>query len=210
MSTQVSRGLLTPAAVLVVVVLSLAQASAEGTLTGDLPRTASGGGVALVHWTGGPIDDLADIVGLEGCDLRSVWVAVDGELFGYFVGAPPFVNVDWLTVVGEPEVEAGPLLLRCTTPELGSCVENETTLEYPTDTPGFATIEEAVRSGVASLPDVPAGILVAVTGAELDPGGFEKAEWRLLTVEGVPIGKFVAVRGDLGWLLSTARVCVFT
>jgi hypothetical protein len=205
------RGAIASAVGLVLLVVTASSAGADGMLTGDIPTTASGGGVALVHWTGGSIDDLQDAAAEKGCSLRSVWLTVGGKLVGYFVGAPPFVNVDWLTLVGAPEVDDGPLLIRCTTPVLGSCMESMTTFDHPVGTVGFATAEEAVRVGVATLPDPPKGRLVTIGGLEVDgSSGLEKEEWALLTAEGFSVGRFVAMRQDLGWLLSTARVCVFT
>lgn len=208
--TNGTRGLLALAAVFALSMLTAQPALAEGTLTGDIRASDSGGGVALVHWSGGSIDALQTVAEQEGCDLSAVWVAVDGKLVGYFVGAPPFVNVDWSTLVGPAEVEAGPLLLRCTTPELGSCVTSDTTFDHPAGTVGFATAEEAVKVGVATLSDVPEGRLASIGGTELDANGVVHEKWGLTTLDGFTLGRFLVVRNDLGWLLSTAEVCVFS
>src|SRR5690606_23332089 len=76
-------------------------------ITGDLP---SGGGVALVHWSGGTIEILAAAASARGCDLASVWVTLDGRFLGYILGAPDFVNAEWSSTVGAG-IAAQPLLV---------------------------------------------------------------------------------------------------
>lgn len=41
-----------------------------GGLTGDVP---TGGGVGLVVWSGGHVDDLIDAAAAQGCELVSAW-----------------------------------------------------------------------------------------------------------------------------------------
>lgn len=47
-------------------------------------------GIGLNVWNGGTITEMAAGAGQGGA--RSVFVSVDGELLGYVIGAPPFVN----------------------------------------------------------------------------------------------------------------------
>jgi hypothetical protein len=79
-----------------------AQAQQAG-ITGDVPAK---GGVALVQWGGGPVDELQAAPADEGCDLTSTWVTSDGAFIDYVVGAPDFVNATFIAAVGA-EIPAG-------------------------------------------------------------------------------------------------------
>ena len=62
-------------------------AAEEGELVGELPVA---GGVALVSWSGGPAEALAEAARSRGCNVRSVYANAPG---GGFVGYVPGANV---------------------------------------------------------------------------------------------------------------------
>jgi len=67
----------------------------SGTLSGSLPST---GGVGLAMWSGGPVESLVAAAAEQGCFLHSLWVTSEGRFVGYAVGAPTFVNQNWMTL----------------------------------------------------------------------------------------------------------------
>ena len=79
-------------------------ASAAGTITGDVP---SRGGLALVSWSGGSTNEIITASAQRGCTLNSVWSFVGGFPVGYLVGAPDFVNSGYLGVYPGGNVPAG-------------------------------------------------------------------------------------------------------
>lgn len=111
MSIRLSLGaLLLAVGMLSSVLLAPSDASAAGTINGDLPAN---GGLALVTWSGGPTSDIVQAASQQGCSLNSVWSFVGGFPVGYLVGAPEFVNDRYLAVYPSGEVPGGPLLLVC-------------------------------------------------------------------------------------------------
>ena len=58
-------------------------------LVGQVP---SAGGLAMVVWSGGPVDELATALAGDGCHPASVWAAGSTRLVGYVFGAPSQVN----------------------------------------------------------------------------------------------------------------------
>ena len=83
--------------VLVVALSAVVRGSVARAQTGPAPGQIAGalpanGGYAGVAWGGGSADALAAAAAGQGCDLRSLWVAVSGALVPYIPGAPPFVN----------------------------------------------------------------------------------------------------------------------
>jgi len=97
-------------AILLFATFARPEASAAGTISGEIP---TGGGLALVSWSGGPTSDIVNASAERGCSLNSVWSFVGGFPIGYLVGAPEFVNSSYLAVYSGGDVPAGPLLLVC-------------------------------------------------------------------------------------------------
>ena len=95
----------------VLVPLSTPHVSAgEGSLTGDIP---AGGGVGLVVFTGGTMDDLDAAAAREGCALTSAFVPKRHGFAGYIVGAPAFVNHDFTTMFPAGVRAGTPLIVVC-------------------------------------------------------------------------------------------------
>lgn len=66
-------------------------------ITGNIP---SDGGVAVVIWSGGSVEELKTAAAGQGCDVESVWVTVDGDFVGFSFGVPEFVNAGFTESVG--------------------------------------------------------------------------------------------------------------
>ena len=89
---------------------SVPPAAAKPTLFGTVPKT----GFGLVVWAGGPTEAVIATAAEGGCALRSVWASSDdGELVGYLVGAPAFVNRAWSQRFTDGVPASTPLILVC-------------------------------------------------------------------------------------------------
>jgi plastocyanin len=89
-----------------------AQAQPAGQLSGSVPVA---GGLALVVWSGGSLEQLRAAASGRGCVLESVWSVVSGRgLVGFVVGAPPQVNAAFLEAYPGAEFAGRvPLVLVC-------------------------------------------------------------------------------------------------
>ncbi len=84
---------------------------AAGTITGSVPGT---GGLALVVWGGGTLEQLNAAAGPYGCGVASAWATQSGGgLVGYIMGAPPQVNGAWRAQYGEALSAGAPVILVC-------------------------------------------------------------------------------------------------
>ena len=82
-----------------------------GTITGSVPGT---GGLALVVWGGGTLEQLNAAAGPYGCGVTSSWATqTGGGLVGYITGAPPQVNGLWRAQYGEALPAGAPVILVC-------------------------------------------------------------------------------------------------
>ena len=209
-----TRGLLALSAVFVLTMFAAQPASAQGTLTGDVPGSESAGGVALVQWSGGSVDDLQAAASQSGCSLRSVWLTVDGTFLGYVVGAPEFANEEWFTVVGA-EVGPKPLLIVCATPGLDSCTASGSVIDYVAGAPGAETPREALDEGIQALSEFPdgappEGTFVEVPVSDATAESDATAVFELVAYDGAVIGRYTVVDFGLGWLLSGVHVCSYS
>ncbi len=104
------------AVLLVVVVLAAAQhgtafAQGAGEIGGSLPQ---GGGFAIVVWGGGTPAALVQAATAKGCSPASVWVTAQGQFVPYVVGAPEFVNADFVGRYDGGVMPAGtPVIIVC-------------------------------------------------------------------------------------------------
>ena len=86
-------------------------ASAPPGLRGSIP---SNGGVGLAQWGGGRIEGVVNTALDRGCPTVSIFATFDGELVGYIVGAPDFVNARWAEKFPNGHIPNGTIvLLRC-------------------------------------------------------------------------------------------------
>lgn len=191
------RALLATSAVLLLSMLPAQPASAEETLAGEVP---TGSGIALVHWSGGPVDTLQTIVEARGCRLRSVWRTVDGAFVGYIPNAPDSVNAEWTALVG-PTPEPGPLLLVCATIGLGECTASSVIYDYAYPGPAWDTPWEALQEGIEFLPHLPDGDLVEAEVSDM------RVTWEIRARDGIPVARFWTVRSSFGWYFSSDMVC---
>lgn len=100
-------------------------ASAE--VGGDLPPAGTGG-MALILYSGGSLDNLqAELFG-QGCGVQSYWVTRDGAWVGYNVGAPSFVNAKFVALFPGEQLPANTVLLVV-------CIEGGVGGPDPTPTP---------------------------------------------------------------------------
>ena len=145
-----STALAAIAAILLVSVAALSSIPANAqqpTLTGEVP---SGGGLALVTYSGGSVDGVEQAASAQGCSLVSVWSTSGGEMIGYVVGAPSFVNSSFNALFAPDIPAATPLLIVCR----DSTVPTPTPSPTPTGTPsaGSARLlvldEEAIDNGL--------------------------------------------------------------
>ena len=85
----------------------------DGAISGTFTSPLTDSGLALSTWGGGGVDEMVAAAAIVDCDLQSFWVTVDGELIGYLVGAPDFVNgrINQLYPSGLPP--RTPLLVDC-------------------------------------------------------------------------------------------------
>ena len=89
-------------------------ASADVTgIEGDIPV---GGGIGLVVFEGGSINDLSLAASERGCSLRAVFALSRGRFVGHLVGAPEFVNRDFNARFGAGFPQASPLVIACSPP----------------------------------------------------------------------------------------------
>ena len=126
-------GLLLAAALAAVLALPRpALADGPGRIAGELPRS----GVALVSWSGGPVEGVAHAAAAAGgCALGSVRANGPGGLVGYDFGAPPGANRAFLDRYAAGELPAGaPLLLVCAEPPVPAALRYDRR-----DTTGGAT-----------------------------------------------------------------------
>ncbi|MCC6236861.1 MAG: SH3 domain-containing protein [Dehalococcoidia bacterium] len=105
----------TPAPVVAAGPSSPVVGSTEGTspaIIGDLP---SGGGLALVVFSGGSTDSLLSTINQRRCSPVSVWASRSGGgLIGMIPGAPPMVNREWQTQFPSNSLEPrSPLIVVC-------------------------------------------------------------------------------------------------
>jgi hypothetical protein len=72
-----------------------AATTSSASIIGDLP---SGGGLALIVFSGGSQDSLIGAISARGCAPVSVWTSQTGggSLIGMIVGAPSVVNREWV------------------------------------------------------------------------------------------------------------------
>lgn len=85
-------------------------APTKPTLFGTVPKA----GFGLVVWAGGSTDSVVATAAEGGCSLRSIWANGDnGDLIGYLVGAPAFVNRAWNERFAEGVPGSTPLILVC-------------------------------------------------------------------------------------------------
>jgi len=212
MTTSVARGLIALVLAVAALVLVVQSVSAEGTLTGNIPGNDRPGGVAVVQWSGGSVDELAAAAEGQECRLRSAWITAAGKFVGYVAGAPEFVNADWTSEVGLV-VEARPMLIVCFTPGLDSCTASGLIIDYAEFT-GAATPREALDLGVRNLSEFPdgappEGAFVEVSVSEATPESSATAVFELVAYDGVVIGRYTVVNYGMGWLLSGNVVCYF-
>jgi D-alanyl-D-alanine carboxypeptidase (penicillin-binding protein 5/6) len=100
----------TPALAAVAAPTPAAPAPAKPTLFGTVPKA----GFGLVVWAGGSTDSIVATAAEGGCALRSVWASSDnGDLLGYLVGAPAFVNRPWSERFTDGIPASTPLILVC-------------------------------------------------------------------------------------------------
>jgi hypothetical protein len=207
------KAMLALAAALGLLIAGASTASADGTLTGDIPGHDVPGGVAIVQWTGGPIEELQAAADLAECRLRSAWITSEGAFVGYVVGAPEFVNDEWTATVGAT-VDARTLLIVCYTPGLDdSCTASSSVLDYG-DITGTDTPREALDRGLQSFsefPDAapPPETFVQVSISDATPEAPPTALFELIAYDGVVVGRFSVVDYGGGWLLSSTTTCYF-
>jgi S1-C subfamily serine protease len=89
-------------------VVAVPASADRGDITGSLPES---GGVAAVMWGGGQVDDLVVAAAAGGCGVQSVWVFDAGAAIGYVVGAPQFVNFQFLGLFPGGELTEGSILI---------------------------------------------------------------------------------------------------
>lgn len=181
--------------VLVAAVASLAPAAvgAEG-ISSELPSE----GVALVLWDGGSAADLP----ATNPTVASVWVSAGGQLLGYQVGAPDFVNAAFLQTFPLGELPPGTALIAVMgrTPSTPATPVSSGALFEPVPH-RFGTVVNAQNSGIVGVE----------TGAPLAPA------WKRCSEDdgaslgwGVINGGSVTVIGEglgscLGWLYLENR-----
>lgn len=208
-----TRGLIALVIALASLALAAQALAAEATLTGDIPGNDRPGGVALVQWSGGSIDEL--VVAAEGreCRLRSAWITAAGEFVGYVVGAPDFANAAWASEVG-PVVEARTLLVVCSTPGLDSCPSVHAPIfDYAVEavpvTPREA-LDEAVLA-LSQFPDTtpPDGTFVQVSASDATPESAATVVYELVSHDGIVVGRATVIEGGGGWLFSGSEMCSF-
>ena len=118
-----------------------------GQISGSLP---TGGGVALVQWSGGTPTQLFAAADSRGCTATAAWLSSGGSLIGYLRGAPTFVNESFVSRFPGGVLPSTPLLLVCRaasapgggtagTRAIGSCPL------FPDDNPWAADISKAPR-----------------------------------------------------------------
>lgn len=81
--------------------------------TGFAGSLATGGGYALVLWRGGTVEAMSSSAGGLGCAMRSVWVTRSGRLVSYIIGAPSFVNAEWVAQLGTGPLPETPVIVVC-------------------------------------------------------------------------------------------------
>ncbi|MSP22040.1 MAG: hypothetical protein EXR66_03310 [Dehalococcoidia bacterium] len=84
----------------------------SGSIIGEVP---SGGGIALVVFSGGSVESLLGVTSERGCHPVSVWASpAGGGLVGMIAGAPSVVNREWNALFPSGSLGAStPLLLVC-------------------------------------------------------------------------------------------------
>jgi hypothetical protein len=112
--------------------------ASTGEIAGALPAA---GGLALVVWGGGSVDQLAAAATVRGCDLRAVWVTDQGEFVGHVRGAPAVVNEQFAARFPEGSLGSTAVVVVCagaatsaSTRTIGSCPL------FPDDNPWAADV----------------------------------------------------------------------
>ncbi|MDZ4231850.1 MAG: hypothetical protein U1C72_01205 [Candidatus Pacearchaeota archaeon] len=104
--------------------LPVRQAGAD--INGSFPLPAKGGLAILVYTSGGSVDQLRGEVFDKGCGLTSIWTTKEGRFVGYAVGAPSFVNTEFLQIYPEGQIPAGsPLVVVCQEGGVGGPIQYE-------------------------------------------------------------------------------------
>jgi hypothetical protein len=84
--------------------VTVAVGGGPGTFASPLPDT----GITPVVWNGGSVDQL---VSAGGTKVQSAWVFSNGQAIGYTVGAPGFVNAQFLGLFPGQQVPSGQILV---------------------------------------------------------------------------------------------------
>lgn len=93
---------------------SNASAQAAGEIAGNVPQA---GGFAIVVWGGGTADTLVTAATAKGCSPASVWITSEGQFVPYIVGAPSFVNTDFVGRWPNGSIPGGtPIIIVCKAP----------------------------------------------------------------------------------------------
>ena len=88
-----------------------ASAQAAGEIGGSLPQN---GGFAIVVWGGGDAEALVEAASGGGCEAASIWITAQGEFVPYIVGAPAFVNANFVGRWPEGNIPGGtPIIIVC-------------------------------------------------------------------------------------------------
>ena len=168
-----------------------ATAGAAPGLTGSVP---SNGGVGLALWGGGRVEGLVNTALARGCTPDSIWATFDGELVGYIVGAPDFVNERWASKFPSGAIPNGTIvLLRCRT---GS-QQAVTRLPIPPAEAAAPTLLTAVpppdiaAAGAIVIDDASGAVLFERGGhAALPPASLTKIATAILAIEGSDIHRW--------------------
>ena len=122
---------------------------AVGSITGDVPGT---GGLALVVWGGGTLEQLNAAARPYGCGITSTWATqTGGGLVGYIMGAPPQVNGAWRAQYGEALPAGAPVILVCRAIEPTAPPEPPPTVAV-VDPPGSLRPSPIVPAAAVSVP----------------------------------------------------------
>lgn len=137
------------------VTAAAAPAPTKPTLFGTVPKA----GFGLVVWAGGSTDAVVSTAAEGGCALRSIWASSDnGELVGYLVGAPAFVNRAWNERFADGVPGSTPLILVC-----GGTTGS--------DTPAGAN-GSALAARIAAVPQAAPAAVPGVARVEIVPAAW--------------------------------------
>jgi len=204
------RGAIASAVGLVLLTVTASSAAADGMLSGDVPSSKQhGGGVALVWWSGGSVEELEVVADQRECTLRAAWLAAGGRFVGYIVGAPEFANAEWSTLVGF-DIEARALLLVCASAGLGSCPSDTTISEYGEGAVGTETTREALEEGLEAYVPLPHGVWTEVPDPNATLDSPPSVVWELVVPDGAVVARFWVQDYGSGWLPVKVWACYFT